>query len=162
MKVLTSTAKGLIDNAVWDTYAVAWPPDDITDSSWAPTAYLQEKGISTQYTGKSLCESSNEIYCNDSITRTTNWTGLIGLMSVADIIYADGWLYNQSGTSLYPWSISPVAYPDCSSNVWYAHRSSANDVYTGYQRGVFASAYLKSDIKIIDGDGDAEPYKLSV
>ena len=43
MKVLTNTAKGMIENAVWDTYGVEWPEDGVTDSSFASKAYLEVK-----------------------------------------------------------------------------------------------------------------------
>ena len=157
MKVLTNTAKGMIENAVWDTYAVDSSSYPITISN-VSDAYLQEKGISTQYTGK-ICKA-NDTYCNDSVIRTTSWTGLVGLMSVSDMGYANGWLYKQSDNSGYPWLISPFADSDKSDLVWYV--SSGYAMYTAAftVSNVFPTVYLKSDIEIIGGDGFDEPYKL--
>ena len=83
-------------------------------------------------------------------------------MSVSDIGYANGWLYDQSGTSLYPWSISPRAHSGNARYVWRALGREADygDASSG-QSGVFASVYLDSNVQIIGGDGDTEPYKLA-
>ena len=162
MKILTNTAKGMIGNAVWDTFGVHSDLYLVTSSN-ASSAYLQEKGISAQNTGKNLCVEANGseyAYCNDRIERTTSWTGLVGLMSVSDVTYADGWLYNQSGTSLYPFLISPDVGDDSADIVWFASDGGANRTRVSIQRGVFASVYLNSDIQIIGGDGNTEPYKL--
>ena len=153
----------MIGNAVWDTYGVKEPSIGIANSSWAPIAYLEEKGISEQHTGKNLCvEANGSDYkqCNDSVERTILWTGLVGLMSVSDMTYADGWLYNQSGSSLYPWSISPIADSERADMVWIAFDGFAGNYTARSQYEVFASVYLNSDIQIIGGDGDSVPYKL--
>ena len=44
-----------------------------------------------------------------NIMRNNEWIGTVGLMSFSDIRYADGWLYNQSDETLYPWSITPLS-----------------------------------------------------
>ena len=161
MKPLTSVAKNMIGNAVWDTYGVKYPDSGSTVASWAPTAYLQEKGISSQYTGSSECVISGVDHCNDSVERTTNWTGLLGLMSVADMTYADGWLYGCAESSLYPWSISPHAVFDYAYDAWSSLGNQASgDFFNEYV--VFPSIYLKTDIQIIDGNGGDEPYKLAI
>ena len=158
MKVLTTTAKGMIGNAVWDTYGVKAPNDNRYDAnaSWASTAYLEEKGISAQNDGKNLCAEYGGAWCNDNVERTTSWTGLVALMSVADIFYTDGWL---SGEYKYSWSLSPSADTSSASSLW---RVLGSDNYfsAGRSRIVFPSVYLNSDIQIIGGDGDTEPYIL--
>ena len=155
MKPLTNKAKSMIGNAVWDTYGVKFADDGDRTSNFASTAYLEEKGISTQYTGISECSS-----CSDGVERTTSGTGLVGLMSVSDITYANGWLYKPSGSSLYPWSISPLAASGNAYSVWNAYGGRAGSNEASGQYGVFASVYLNSDIQIIGGDGSTEPYKL--
>jgi len=154
MKVLTSVAKGMIENAMWDTYAVKWPDDGDTTSTFASTAYLEEKGISNQYTGISECSE-----CHDGITRTANWTGLVGLISVSDITYANGWLYKQSGTSIYPWTISSRAYSEYAVSAWRGSNGIAGYDDVVGQNGVFASVYFKSSIEIVSGSGtSSSPY----
>ena len=155
MKPLTSIALGMIDDAVWDTYAVKYPSGGTANSSWAPTAYLEEKGISTQYTGISECSS-----CSDGVTRTTSWKGLIGLMSVSDITYANGWLYNSS---IYPWSIAPLSISFDARSVWLSNSSRASSDAAFYANGVWPATYLASNVQIIGGDGtDGNAYRLSV
>ena len=103
MKPLTINAKGMIENAVWDTYAVS--DIDIYGYTFeygvtsevyldaAISAYLQEKGISTKYTGKECSVRvgyGGYVYCNDTVKKTTNWTRLVGLMSLSDSGYAQG------------------------------------------------------------------------
>ena len=154
MKLLTSKAKSMIGNAVLDTYEVKWPAGGVLDSNWVPTAYLEEKGISAQNTGKNLyveAKGSDYIYCNDSVERTTSWTGLVGLMSVSDITYANGWLYNQ-GSYTYPWSISSVSNSSYGSQAWHSYDEKAVYTQTSAQFGFFPSLYLNSDIKIIGGN----------
>ena len=157
MKVLTNIAKRMIDESVWDTYGVEWLEDDDTTVNFASIAYLQEKGISAQYTGK-ICTSGNG--CNDSVIRTTRWSGLVGLMSVSDMCYANEWLYSQNGNSLYPWSITPRAYQSGARSVWNFGGDSVYGDSTYSEYDVFPSVYLKSNIEIIGGDGFVEPYKL--
>ena len=70
MKPLTEIAKSIIENAVWDTYGVSG--EDIewsVTSSNAMTAYLEEKGISTKYTGKNLCVANGSWHPRDTIQR---------------------------------------------------------------------------------------------
>lgn len=161
MKTLTTKAKNMIENAKWSTYAVKSPNEGLSILSWAPTAYLQEKGITQQNTGKNLCATVN-IYCNDTVFRTTSWTGFVGLISVSDIAYTDGWLYNISETMK---TLSPQAIVGSASFVLAerdAHiidKSSAADVMN-----VYPSLYLKSSVTFIgDGDGTEDsPYILGI
>ena len=156
MKPLTSVALSMATSAVWDTYAVSATS---VKSSNASTAYLQEKGIRAQYTGSSECVATSGVYCNDGITRTTSWTGLVGLMSVSDIGYANGWLYNNS---IYPWSISQSSSSSHSNYVWYSGSPPAYYSVASQTFGVWPALYLDSNIQIIGGDGDLIPYKLNI
>ena len=163
MKVLTESAKRLINNAVWDIYGVK-SSDDEAIINFASIVYLEEKGISAINTGKNLCVGTGDLYgyCNDSVERTTSWTGLVGLMSASDIIYAGGWLYNQSETTLYPWSISPCANSFVANVANNAYDDNVHNADVYNQDGVFASLYLKSNVKIKGGNGADEPYILGI
>jgi len=156
MKPLTSIALNMIDDAVWDTYSVESPSSGSANSSWASTAYLEEKGISKQYTGISEC-----LNCSDGVTRTTSWKGLRGLMSVSDLTYANGWLYKSY---ISPCTITPFRsiYLD-GRFVWRSDSLSAGTYAAYYSFSVWPAAYLSSNIKIIGGDGsEGNAYKLSI
>ena len=83
-------------------------------------------------------------------------------MSVSDMTYANGWLYNQEGSELWPWTISPRALFACANRAWVARGEDAGDANASKQYGVFPTVYLKSSIEIISGNGHDEPYILSV
>lgn len=155
MKPLSFVARNMIENAVWYTYAVKNPADGVTDSSFSSAAYLEEKGISHQYNAKSEWETNQSEYFNDNVIRTTSWTGVVGLMSVSDITYADGWLFRVDDP-VYPMSITPSIYND----VWVACSDDACSSEIGISRPVNPSVYLSSNIQIIGGDGNTEPYIL--
>ena len=157
MKVLTSTAKGMIENAVWDTFAVDHYSDYIE-------TYLQEKGITAQYTGKSECEIG--FYCNDTVIRTTQWKGIVGLMSVSDLNV--GWLSNDMDRK---YAITPGIEDNTNNKsadlVWgtffsYASGYMPESLRGGFDNFVYPTVYLKSSVKIIGGDGDTVPYKLAM
>ena len=84
---LDETAKSLIDNYTWNTGAI-----DVTDTTIVNQEtfalntvpfYKAERG---SVHGKSSCSSGNQ--CNDTIIRTTEWTGYVGLPYVTDWAYA--------------------------------------------------------------------------
>ena len=142
LKPLTASALGMISNAKWYTYA--------TNTSTASTAYLQERGITNEYTGKDC--TANDTYCSDQVTRENEWEGLVGLMYLSDMRYANGWLYRSSP---YAWTISPRSHSSNAPNVWYARSSDAYDDYASILIGVWPSVYLNSNVEIIDGDGSS-------
>ena len=166
---LTSEAKTMISNAVWNLGGSS-TFDDVT----ASTFYERERGT-TVYTG-----------------RPTEWTGQIGLMYPSDYGYAtSGGNTTDRETCLsidlyHWWSSSGDSYPDCSMNDWLydtnyhwtlAHYSSdsfrvfgvysSGRVHIGYSHDISFSAsptvYLISNIKIIDGEGSRDnPFQLSL
>lgn len=77
-------------------------------------------------------------------------------MSVSDITYANGWLSTKA------WSISPLAYANYINYAWYSYLDSARYIYVFNSRSIWPSVYLKSNIKIIDGNGNDKPYKLAL
>ena len=72
--------KNLIGNAVWNTGGVIWD----SNTNVASKFYTEERGTRT---GK-ICSGGD--YCNDTVERTTSWTGLVGLMYPSDYGYATG------------------------------------------------------------------------
>ena len=76
---LDETAKSLIDNHIWNTGAIEY--ETTTDTI---KFYKAERG---RLNGK-ICSSGSP--CNDTIIRTTTWTGYIGLPYATDWAYASG------------------------------------------------------------------------
>ena len=144
---LDETSKSLIDNHTWNTGAI-----DVTDTTIVNqetfalntvSFYNAERGTKT---GK-ICTSGTG--CNDTVERTTEWPGYIGLPYATDYAYAssesdcetnmnagdidfDNGIFNMTckknnwmhhGTTMEiedaTWFMSPVADPDFAANVWY-------------------------------------------
>lgn len=155
MKPLTSKALEMIDKAIWYTYAVKRPSSGSANSSWASIAYLEENGISKQYTGISECTG-----CSDGVIRTTSWKGLIGLMSISDMTYANGWLYNEI---IYPWTITPASDSSFSSGVWNSGALNAYKDNAYFDYGVWPATYLVPDVQIVGGNGtEGNAYILNI
>ena len=159
---LTENAKQMIDNAKW--YTSASNPE-ITASE----SYAEERASTTkQFTDEGI-----------TVTRTTNWTGKVGLMYPSDYGYASSgcrngeqllvnyenetctstnWLYNSDDQ----WLLSPysgrrnrVRYVNSNG---YVHISSAGS--TNSTRLVI---YLSSSVKITGGNGTlSSPYDLEI
>ena len=181
---LTSDAKNLIENAVWNT--------GTTNHNWSSTANRTETATQmytferSSNTGK-ICSSGT--YCNDTVERTTTWIGQVGLMYPSDYGYAtsggsttnrqaclnkelynwgsvsdcyqNDWLYNSS---IYQWTLTPVPFSSYSSVVFrviasgFVNASIANSSY-----GVRPVVYLKSSVKITGGEGTSiSPYTLAL
>ena len=166
---LDETSKSLIDNHIWNTGAV-----EITTSADMLAFYKAERGTK----GK-ICSSGT--YCNDTVTRTTEWTGYIGLPYVTDWAYAssesvcetnmqkqdssnayicknNNWMQRSS----YTWYLSPHANGSTADGVWFVsgvgsarHNGAANSYF------VAPSIYLKSNVIIESGAGtSSNPYIL--
>ena len=171
---LDETSKSLIDNHIWNTGA---PNDstlyDSTTSSYDTVAfYRAERG---NVNGK-ICTSGN--WCNDTVTRTTEWTGYVGLPYITDYAYAssendcntkidqssthkcknNNWMQRGSDT----WYLSPFAIPDDAGNVWVVGGDegvSCNGA--AFPLPAFPTIYLKSNILIESGKGtSSDPYIL--
>lgn len=124
-----STSKNMIDDATWylgsnSASADLWGAGQIMTASYM---YDFERG---SYTGK---QCSNAYYCSDTVTRTTTWTGKVGLIYPSDYAYAtsggsttnrDTCLGKQVGyvsASTTPnWSNT---YTDCKNNDWLLNTS---------------------------------------
>ena len=158
---LGEDARNMIGDALWYLGGSS-TSDDVTASMF----YERERGT-TVFSG-----------------RSTSWVGKIGLMYLSDYGYAtsggtttdrnaclnkelynwnsvsdcynNDWIFNSS----YQWTITPHA-----SNTRYVfclyNAGSVNSNYTSSTRGVRPVVFLKSSIKIVDGDGSSSnPYIL--
>ena len=181
---LKDKLKTLISDAVWNTGTndgKAYTYSNIITSKF----YELEKSGNN---GK-ICTSGD--YCNDTVGRTTTWTGKVGLIYPSDYGYAtsggsttdritclntvlydwDGssvsdcknndWLFNNGNNQ---WTISPRA---CSSSASYAFTvTSGGRVTNGdacTSNGVRPVVYLTSNVKISGGEGTSEsPFSLEL
>ena len=177
---LDNTAKALIDNHTWNTGAPNHSTlyNSTTQSYDTVEFYKAERGT---VNGK-ICSSGT--YCNDTVTRTTEWTGYIGLPYVTDWAYAssendcntkidrsstykcknNNWMHYGSSTWDHIWYLSPNAsvYSYGVRNVWL----SSGDGYVAMADAslvcvVFPTLYLKSNVIIASGTGiSSNPYIL--
>ena len=167
---LDETSKSLIDNHIWNTGAIEY--NTRTDTL---AFYSAERGNET---GK-ICTGGQ--WCNDTVTRTTEWTGYIGLPYVTDWAYAssesvcetnmqkkdssnllvcknNNWMQRNT----WAWYLSPSADGSYANYAWavsgdgYASNYSAANSLV-----VVPSIYLKSNILIESGNGtSSNPYIL--
>ena len=173
--------KNMLGNAVWNIGS--------NGSSYVyygiKTAEFYELERS-ENTGK-ICSSGDN--CNDTVERTTTWTGKVGLMYPSDYGYAtsggstinratclntalydwndvsdcknNDWLFNSS----YQWTLSPLV--DDSDDVAFlmfgVHNFGAVDGLAAYDvNGVRPVGYLLPSVKVQSGDGSQNnPFILS-
>ena len=175
---LDNTAKALIDNHTWNTGA----PNhstlyNSTTQSYDPVEfYKAERGT---VNGK-ICSSGT--YCNDTVTRTTEWTGYIALPYVTDWAYAssendcntkidqssthkcknNNWMHYGSTYNDVTWVMSPSAYLGNAGRVRdVSGVGSTGSYFASGTFAVFPAIYLKSNILIESGKGtSSNPYIL--
>ena len=179
---INDNLKKLIGDAVWNTGAndgTVYKMNNLLSENF----YEMERSSNT---GK-ICTRGT--FCNDSVTRTTKWTGKVGLMYPSDYGYATsgGNTTDRKGCLakyLYTWN--DTSYSDCKNNDWlYKNKSqwtlmpTANsseayyvfNIYStgyvfrntvGYNDNVFPVVYLKASTKLKSGDGSSSnPFVLS-
>ena len=167
---LDETSKSLIDNHIWNTGAIEY--NTRTDTL---AFYSAERGNET---GK-ICTGGQ--WCNDTVTRTTEWTGYIGLPYVTDWAYASSESVcetnmqkqdssnayicknnNWMQRSTYAWYLSPFANGSYASNAWPV--SGSGNAFVNLASNPLAvapSIYLKSNVLIESGTGtSSDPYIL--
>lgn len=150
MKPLTSLAKNQIESVLWYTYGSRYPHSEKFTFSNTSYVYLEEKGIEVKLVG---CQDSTIPECEiDGVIRNNEWIGLVGLKSISDMGYADGWLYTG-------WSITPFAALD-TQQIWRGNNSNAEPKSSYLSSIVQPSVYLKPEIIIKEGNGNTYPYKL--
>ena len=151
----------MIEDAVWYTSV-----SDYVNT--ASESYADERSSKTK-------DSSNE----DGVTRTTNWTGIVGLLYPSDYGYASSecrngeqvlddydnetctstnWLYNSDNQ----WLLSPsTGYSFFVHNV-YSTGGVGNSGASGAD-GIRPVTFLSSSVKITGGSGtSSNPYELSL
>ena len=168
---IDETSKALIDNHTWKTGAIEW--SKITNTL---AFYKDERGNET---GK-ICNGGAS--CNDTVERTTEWPGYIGLPYATDYAYASGEsicetnMVKQDSNNVYIckndnwmfkpntwyWTISPDAFSGHSRYVWGVVSDGRVNGYLAAGGGaVFPAIYLKSNILIDSGKGtSSNPYIL--
>ena len=168
---IDETSKSLIDYHIWNTGAIEY--NTRTDTL---AFYSAERGT----TNGKICTSGT--YCNDTVTRTTEWTGYIGLPYVTDWAYASSEsvcetnMQKQDSSNAYicknnnwmqgsKWAyyFSPYAHGTFAGNAWSVSGAGyANRTYAASSRAVAPSIYLKSNVIIESGKGTStDPYILS-
>ncbi len=168
---LNTESKTLIDYYTWKTGAI-----EMSKRTNTPAFYKSERG---NVTGK-ICNGGAG--CNDTVERTTEWPGYIGLPYATDYAYASGEsicetnMVKQDSSNTYIcknnnwmfkpntwyWTLSLDAYPSASRGVWLVHGvgSVANN-NAAYGGAIFPAIYLKTDILIKSGTGRSnDPYIL--
>ena len=174
---LDETSKSLIDNHTWNTAGV--DSNDVYDSttyiSDTSKLYKAERGTKT---GKN-CTSGN--WCNDTVTRTTTWTGYVALPYVTDWAYAseneicetnydaydndflckkNNWTLNEGIVSL----LSPYTDSNNANLVFGVDtENSTNLGSAGDSSPIIPAIYLKSNVSIESGAGtSSNPYILKL
>ena len=168
---LDNTAKALIDNHTWKTGAIDWGKRTNTLAF-----YKDERG---NVTGK-ICNGGAT--CNDTVERTAEWPGYIGLPYATDYAYASGEsicetnMVKQDSNNVYIckndnwmfkpntwyWTMSPGANTSFAYYVWVVDSVGNVHNYVAAVGGaVFPAIYLKSNILIESGNGtSSDPYIL--
>ena len=163
---LSASEKALIDTATWYTGAY----DSV---SYVDSHYTAERGN----IGK-IC-TQGTTWCDDEVTRTSSWSGKVGLIYASDYGYAvnlaqcnqimdnyweDGcWNNNWLKPSLWGnWTMSPFAR---FSDAYFVFRVAIEGGFYGnsaYLVGwVWPAVYLKSGVTISSGNGsESQPFVI--
>ena len=179
---IKETLKKLIDNAVWNTGTNGTNDFANASNGLVHNFYKYERSESN---GK-ICTSGT--YCTDTIDRTTEWIGKIGLLYPSDYGYAssgdevfsrnsclnkemecwnsmsscydNNWLYINYGND--QWTIMPASISSQAINsILIFFDGSVSSGGIAESSGVKPSVYLKSTVKIVSGTGISEdPYIL--
>ncbi len=149
--------------------------------------YLGNVVSETDTTINSYIHERGNKSCNDSCSggdvwmgNSATWNGKISLLYPSDYGYSlsnsywntymqgykDGsttsWLHNNANHNSDEWLLSPYYWSSYSVLSW-ASSSSVNISYNYWGRAVRPCLYLKSEVKIIEGDGTSEsPYALEI
>ena len=185
---ISGTAQSMIESVVWNLGSPA-NNNGSFDNGWAnritpSVSYTRERTANNSF------ESSNP--CNDTVTRTSNWTGKIALIYPSDYGFSTAAGNTTSratclSTTMYQWDNSEVS--DCKENnwlykpqIWYwtisPSSSGCRSVFRVGKGGttglvetagawgghyIYPTLYLKSSVKITSGTGtQADPYILSL
>ena len=168
---IDETSKSFIDNHSWNTGAIK-----IAESTDTLLFYQAERGM---VSGKSSCSDGDN--CNDTVERTTTWTGYIALPYITDYAYAsnesicetnmqaqdssntyicrsNNWIYSKYNV----WYLAPYAAFGFANASFFIHANGKllNRIASA-DYNVFPSIYLKSNVLIESGTGtSSDPYIL--
>ena len=175
---LDETSKSLIDYHTWNTGAIEG--NTIKDTL---LFYNEERGNET---GK-ICTGGN--LCNDTVERTTTWTGYVALPYVTDWAYASSEsvcetnMLAQDSSNAYicknnnwmkrdgvTWYLSPIAAVTSESSApplaylaCNVDEHVATSSFAARSSDVAPSIYLKSNVLIESGNGTStDPYTLKL
>ena len=175
--------KNMLGNAVWNTGSQGTNSWTSASGGLTKHFYAYERSSNT---GK-ICSSGTN--CNDTVERTTTWTGKVGLMYPSDYGYAtsggsttdratclntvlnswggssvsdcknNDWLFNRD----YQWTLSPRASSSYARDVFYVYSDGVVGSFYAYlSYGVRPVGYLLSNTSIQSGDGSSgNPFILS-
>ena len=180
---ISSEAQNMIETVVWPLGSPS-SNNGVYDSNYtkitADVLYTRERAN----THGKYCSGRNG--CNDTVTRTTTWTGKVGLIYVSDYIYAvsgknensreiclnnniNNWGNDKDNLCNVTWfepntsnifrkiaAISPVGNDYFSSDVAYASEYGISDFDSGSTSEIKPVIYLKSNVSIVDGLGSAQ------
>ena len=170
---LSSSAKNMIEDAVWYLGGIQYGGDDGKDNTTILEAYQNERNSNTI----NNCIYPSDGNCTDNMSRSSTWTGKVGLISASDYGYASpsstcnndltynekcaskNWLDLEQGF----WTMTPRNSNYFGNAVWYATGYNLGDNVTSAAKGIRPAVYLKSNVKILSGDGSkSNPYKLGM
>ncbi len=182
---LSTSAQSMIETVKWNLGSPS-NNNGVYDSSYTTniipsTSYTRERAN----TNEKVCTSGTS--CNDTVNRTSTWTGKVGLMYPSDYgystsggstttratclstsmsnwnsssdCYSNSWMFNSSKMQ---WTISPSADSSVARYVLRVH-SSGNVTNDGAYNthSVSPVVFLQSSISIVGGNGSStNPYTL--
>ena len=172
---LNSDAKQFIDNHTWNVSS-----SDYIESLSTVDSYNKERGTTT---GKTCTGGS---YCNDTVERTTSWTGYVALPYLTDWAYAssesicktsiytkdtndnyicknNNWMHYGSTITDRVWTLSSSYGSTYACSVWIIYGDGhVHSIGSAFPITVFPTVYLKSNVKVAGGSGTStDPYILS-
>lgn len=175
---LSTAALNMIEQVTWNTGAITFGDSKRNTYKSIPslTAYKSERSNST---GKQ-CISNYDKFCFDKYSRSTKWTGKIGLIYASDYGYASGAtncdLLNKKGQckkdnwmhlnapNIGIWTMTPAGWWNFNNAATYIDNGGYIGMHFGHVAlGVRPTLYLKSNVTILSGDGtSSNPYKLGI
>ena len=140
--VIKDKLKTLIGDAVWNTGSNGLEKFTSSANVLANNFYAYERSTNV---GK-YCSSTGSVGCNDTVERTTTWTGKIGIMYPSDYGYAtSGGSTTNRTTCLNSSLIKWQTLDDCVDNDWLYMINSPQ--WALNPRGSSVNAYLVFDIE---------------